>query len=74
MYKHLSSSLAYAFFGAKVREAEFSDSWLLVAIRERVGDRFTKSKCGALMYRYTAMKRIEKLYELMKEGVEVHPL
>jgi len=26
------------------------------------------------MYRYTAMKRIEKLYELMKEGVEVHPL
>jgi len=26
------------------------------------------------MYRYTAMKRIEKLYELMKEGVEFHPL
>ena len=74
LYKHLSSSLAYAFFGGKVREAEYADSWLLVAIRERIGDRFTKSKCGALMYRYTAMKRIEKLYELMKEGVEVHPL
>ena len=48
--------------------------WLLVAIRERVGERFTKSKCGALLYRYHVMKRIEKLYKLMKEGIEITPL
>ena len=64
----------FTFFGAKVREAQWSDLWLLVAIRERVGDRFAKSKCGALLYRYHVMKRIEKLYKLMNEGIEVHPI
>lgn len=44
--------MAFAFFGGKVREAEWSDAWLLVGIRERIGDRFVKSKCGALLYRY----------------------
>ena len=74
LYKHLASSLTFAFFGGRVREEEWSDTWLLVGIRERVGDRFTKSKCGAYLYRYHVMKRIEKLYKLMKEGLEVHPL
>ena len=39
-----------------------------------MGDRFAKSKCGALLYRYHVMKRIEKLYKLMNEGIEVHPI
>lgn len=74
LYKHLATSLTFAFFGGKVREASWSDNWLFVAIRERIGDRFTKSKCGALLYRYHVMKRIEKLYKLVKEGVEAYPL
>ena len=74
LYKHFATSLMFTFFGAKVREAHWSDLWLLVAIRERVGDRFAKSKCGALLYRYHVMKRIEKLYKLMNEGIEVHPI
>jgi len=52
LYKHLAASLTFTFFGGRVREADWSDSWLLLAIRERIGDRFTKSKCGALLYRY----------------------
>ena len=70
----MAGSLFFAFFGAKVREADWSDPWLLVGIRELIGDRFTKSKCGAFLYRYHVMKRIEKLYKLMKEGVEISPL
>ena len=74
IYKHLAGSLFFAFFGAKVREQSWSDTWLLVAIRERIGDRFRKTKCGAFIYRYHLMKRIETLYKLMREGVEVNPL
>ena len=46
LYKHLAGSLFFEFYGSKVREAEWSDTWLLAAIRERVGDRFRKKKCG----------------------------
>ena len=74
IYKHLAGSLFFAFFGGKVREADWSDTWLLVGIRELIGDRFTKSKCGGVLARYHVMKRIEKLYKLMKEGVEISPL
>jgi len=51
-----------------------SDSWLLVAIRERVGDRYKKKKCGTLLYRYHIKKSIDKIYKQMKSGVEVAPL
>lgn len=51
-----------------------SDNWLLVAIRERIGDRFKKKRCGTLLYRYQVMKSIEKLYKQMKHGVETTPL
>ena len=74
LYRHLVQALAFAFFGGRAREATWSDSWLFVAIRQRIGDRFTKSKCGALFHRYHVMKRIEKLYKLVKEGVETYPL
>lgn len=51
-----------------------SDLWLIVAIRERLGDRFKKKKCGTLLYRYQIMRSIEKLYKQMKYGLETSPL
>jgi hypothetical protein len=51
-----------------------SDLWLIVAIRERLGDRFKKKKCGTLLYRYQIMRSIEKLYKKMKYGLETSPL
>ena len=74
LYKHLAGCMAFTFFGGRVREENWSDTWLLVAIRERIGDRFVKSKCGALLYRYKIWSRIEKLYKKIKMGAEVHPL
>ena len=51
-YKHLTSALTFDFYGSMVREMYPSDLWLIVAIRERLGDRFKKRKCGALLYKY----------------------
>jgi len=51
-----------------------SDLWLITAIRERLGDRFKKKKCGTLLYRYQIMRSIEKLYKQMKNGIETTPL
>ena len=46
----------------------------MVSVRERIGDKFTKKRCGTRLEQYNIMKRIEKLYKLMKEGAETHPL
>ena len=66
--------MAYDFFGFRVREATPSDNWLLVAVRERIGDRFKRLKCGSLLCRYHVMRQIEKLYDLMRSGAETFPL
>ena len=66
--------MTFAYFGSRVREQCPSDLWLLVAVRERIGDRFKKKKCGALLYRYQIMTQIDKLYRQMKAGVETSPL
>ena len=52
MYKHLAIAVAYDFFGSKVREAKPEDLWLMTAIRERIGDRMKKKKCGMLLHKY----------------------
>ena len=58
LYKHLTSALAYAFFGSLISEEKPSDKWLQISIRERLGDRFTRHRCGTLLSRYHVMKRI----------------
>jgi hypothetical protein len=63
IYKHLATALTFDYFGNVVREGLPSDTWLLVAIRERLGDRFKKKRCGTLLYRYHVMRNIEKLYK-----------
>ena len=73
-YKQITSALTFAYFGNRIREMSASDLWLLVAVRERIGDRFKKKKCGALLYRYQIMTQIDKLYRQMKAGVETSPL
>jgi len=57
-----------------VRERLPSDAWLIVAIRERIGDRFKKRRCGTLLYRYHTMRAIEKMYKQIKQGLSIHPL
>ena len=73
-YKHITSALTYDFFGNVVKEGLPSDAWLIVAIRERFGDRFKKKRCGTLLYRYHVMRSIEKIYKQMKQGLETAPL
>jgi hypothetical protein len=73
-YKHLTSALTFDYFGNMVRERLPSDAWLIVAIRERLGDRFKKRRCGTLLYRYHVMRNIEKMYKKMKQGLETAPL
>lgn len=74
IYKHLTTALSFAYFGNNVRESLPSDNWLLVAIRERLGDRYKKKRCGTLLYRYQVMRAIDKLYKQMKNGFETSPL
>lgn len=52
LYKHLASAITFDFFGSKVREAKPEDQWLITAIRERIGDRMKKKKCGMLLHKY----------------------
>lgn len=46
----------------------------MVAIRERIGDRMKKKKCGMLLYKYQVMRNIEHMYKQMKYGAEMRPL
>lgn len=66
--------MTFDFFGSRVREAKPSDLWLMVAIRERIGDRMKKKKCGMLLYKYQVMRNIERMYKQMKYGAEIRPL
>jgi hypothetical protein len=74
LYKHLAIAVAYDFFGSKVREAKPEDLWLMTAIRERIGDRMKKKKCGMLLHKYQVMRQIETLYTQMRNGAELTPL
>jgi len=51
-YKHLASALSFDFFGGKVYEEDSGDHWLLLGIRESLGNHFKIAKCGILLYRY----------------------
>lgn len=70
----MASALTFDYFGSRVTEDRPSDHWLFMGVRERIGDRFKKKKCGTLLYRYHIMKSIEKLYKQMKAGIETFPL
>ena len=74
LYKHIAGALTFDYFGYIVREQTSGDAWLLESVRQRIGDRFKKKKCGSLLYRYQIMRSIEKIYEKMKNGAEMFPL
>jgi hypothetical protein len=61
-YKYLSSSLAFDFFGGRVYEETPDDHWLLVGIRESIGNHFKILKFGTLLHRYHIMQTIESVY------------
>jgi hypothetical protein len=63
LYKHLASAVTFDFFGSKVREAKPEDLWLITAIRERIGDRMKKKKCGMLLHKYQVMRSIEMVFK-----------
>jgi hypothetical protein len=73
-YKQVAGALTFDFFGSRVRPAKPSYSWLLAAVRERIGDRMKKKKCGMLLHKYQVMRQIEKVYQQMKIGAETRPL
>ena len=62
-YKNVATALTFDFFGSLIKEASKSDLWLMCAIRERIGDRFKKKKCGTYLYRYQVMRSIEKIHQ-----------
>lgn len=69
-YKYLTMAMSFDFFGNKVFEQGPEDYWLLVGIRESLGNHYKRTKCGVLLYRYHIMKTIESLYKKMKNGIE----
>jgi hypothetical protein len=66
--------LAYDYFGGKTIEHSPEDYWLLLGLRESLGNHYKISKCGILLYRYHIMQTIESLYKKMKNGIERYPL
>lgn len=70
IYKILGTSLAYDFFGSQVWEESIDDAWLITSLRERIGDRFKRLKCGQHLYRYHLMKTIDKFFDAVKMGAE----
>ena len=46
IYKILATSLAYDYFGNMVWEESEEDAWLITGLRERIGDRNKRLKCG----------------------------
>ena len=70
----MTSSLAYDYFGGKAIEESSDDYWLLLGIRESLGNHYKITKCGILLYRYHIMQTIESLYKKMKNGIERIPL
>lgn len=70
IYKIMATSLAYDYFGNQVWEESQEDAWLIVSLRERIGDRFKRLKCGQNLYRYHLMKTVEKFFDAVKAGAE----
>lgn len=66
--------MAFDFFGGRVYEETPDDHWLLVGIRESIGNHFKIMKFGMLLYRYHIMQTIESVYKKMKHGFERYPL
>ena len=54
-YKSLTSALAFDFFGGRVYEENPEDHWLLVGIRESIGNHIKIIKFGMYLYRYHIM-------------------
>lgn len=73
-YKNIAMSISFDYFGNKVYEESADDQFLIVGIRESIGNHFKILKCGVLLYRYHIMKTIEDVYKKMKLGVERYPL
>jgi hypothetical protein len=59
----VGGTVSFDFFGSTVREELDSDMWLLTSIRERIGDRMKRQKCGFLLYKYQTMRSIERIYD-----------
>lgn len=60
-YKYLTTSLAFDYFGGKAIEETSIDFWLILGIRESLGNHIKVQRCGVLLYRYHIMKTIESL-------------
>lgn len=73
-YKYLSASLAFDFFGGQVYEETPEDYWLLVGIRESIGNHFKITRFGMWLYRYHIMQTIDSVYRKTKHGFERGPL
>jgi hypothetical protein len=66
LYKVIATSISFDWFGNQVWEETPEDSWLISAIRERIGDQYKKQKCGVSFYRYQLAKKMKKFYKLVK--------
>jgi DNA-binding phage protein len=73
-YKYLASALAFDYFGGKVFEESPEDTWLLVGVRESIGNHYQITRMGVLLYRYHIMQTIESVYKKAKHGIERSPL
>ena len=70
IYKILATCLSYDYFGYQVWEESEEDAWLVASLRERIGDRYKRLKCGQSLYRYHIMKTMDKFYAAVKAGAE----
>ncbi len=61
--KYLSASLAFDFFGGQVYEESPEDQWLLIGIRESIGNHFKIAKFGMWLYRYHIMQTVDAIYQ-----------
>lgn len=52
IYKTIATALSHTFFGDLSYEETPEDAWLLTGLRESIGHRFLKAKCGNNFYRY----------------------
>lgn len=74
IHKILATSLAFDYFGSQVWEESQEDAWLLVSMRERIGDRFKRAKCGHNLYRYHLHKTIDEFVGAVQAGAERYAL
>lgn len=70
IYKIMATCLSYDYFGYQVYEESDEDAWLITSLRERIGDRYKRSKCGSSIYRYHILQTMEKFFNCLKSGAE----